>query len=320
MRSKVSIAFILLAGLVLMRCQGPSEPDTCPDLVDSDYALQFVLRGGVAGAYHKLVLNEDGTVEASTRGYLESGSAIWPAVSDSIPLPVREEWQHRLNEIGFFCLNDNYPPATIIMDGFSYELTVSSRGKVKTVSAEDRGGHPDALHELFWDLHYDLYLPVYQDSAKVGTLLIWQEYRVLPWPFTEQASLTDNVYTKYFFSEIDSTGEIARYLNDLYYPDGDYNKDINYLHLEGDYLYRFTMIDNGFKVNSAHPFQYWPQELNIHLSDITDEGVVVRDEVFRQVAALFIEPLYVNSIFVEVLTTEEVSAYHLRLLNGVAVD
>lgn len=306
----------LLAGIGFICC----EQYTCPDLVDSDYALEFILRGGVGGICSKLVLNEDGTVEASNREYLESGSAIWPAVSDSIPLQVREEWRHRLNDIGFFCLDDYYPPAEIIMDGFNYELAVVSCGKSKTVTAEDRGGHPAALHELFWDLFYDLYLPVYQDSAEVGTLLIWQEYRVLPCPFTEQAPLADNVYTEYVFSEIDSTGEIARYLNDLYYPDGDYNKDIHYLHLEGDYLYRFTMIDSGFKVNSAHPVQYWPQELNIHLSDITDEGVVVRDEVFRQVAALFIEPLYINSIFVEVLTTEEVSAYYLTLLNGMVVD
>ncbi|MFB0516912.1 MAG: hypothetical protein ACETWG_09980 [Candidatus Neomarinimicrobiota bacterium] len=301
------LSMVLLAGIGFICC----EQDTCPELVDSDYALQFVLRGGFAGVNQKLVLDEVGTIETYNSAYL---------VTDSISSEVREVWRHRLNDVGFFCLDDYYPPAEIIMDGFSYELTVSSRGKTKTVSAEDRGGHPAALRELFWDLHYDLYLPIYQDSAKVGTLLIWQEYGVLPWPFAEQAPLADNIYTEYFFSVIDTTGAIALYLNGLYYPDSGYNKDINYLHLEGDYLYRLTMIENGFKVNSAHPVRYWPLELNISLSEIPDEGLVIRNDIFRQVAALFIEPVYVNSIFVMSLATEVVSAYHLRLINGEVVD
>ena len=317
---RLHVIAIIGIGVILggLWCSGPAEPDTCPDLVDSDYTLQFILRGG--GVYHKLALNEDGTVEASARRYLDSGSAIWQVVSDSVSSQVRYVWLDRLNDIGFFCLDDYYPPATQWMDVSFYKLTVVSRGKTKTVTAEDRGGHPAALHELFWDLYYDLYVPVYRDSAKVGTLSIWQEYKVLPWPFTDVAPLTDNVYTEYFFSEIDSTGEIARYLSDLYSPDSNYNKDIGYLHLEGDYLYGIKMIDNGIKVLPPHPVRYWPEELGVSLGDIPAEGVIVRDEVFRQVKALFIEPLYVNSVFVESLTAEVLLAYHLILVNGVAVD
>lgn len=317
MHSKVWIGIAL--GFLLV---GGCDSNDCLETVDDDFEMQFILRGGIAGVHHRLVVYEDGKIETTDRAYLPygSGPSLELVVYDSLTTAEKAAWAGRLNEVGLFCLDNDYPPATVIMDGFDYELTVASHGQTITISAADKGGHPAALHELFWDLHYNLYVPTYQDSATVGTLLIWQEYSVQPWLLTEQAPLTDNVYTEYFFSEIDSTGEIARYLNDLYYPDGDYNKDIHYLHLEGDYLYRFTMIDNGFKVNSAHPVQYWPQELNIHLSDITDEGVVVRDDVFRQVAALFIEPLYVNSIFVMSLNTEVVSAYYLRLVNGEAVD
>ncbi len=310
-------SLVLLAGIGFMCC----EQFTCPDLVDSDYALEFILRGGFGGICSTLVLNKDGTVEASNRTHLESGSTIWPVVSDSIPLPIREEWQHRLNDVGFFCLDDDYPPATVIVDGFLYELTIESQGITKTVSAADMGGHPDKLHKLFWDLFYDLYLPVYQDSATVGTSLIQQKYMIQTWPFTEQASLANNVHTECLFSEIDSTGEIARYLNGLYYPDGECDQEANYLHLEGDYLYRFTMIVNeGFKINSAHLIRYWPEEFNIALSDIPVEGLAIRNELYKQVEALLIEPLYLNSIFIEALVTEDMVAYYVALVNGVNVD
>lgn len=295
----IALGFLLVGGCDFNDCQ---------ETVDDDFEMQFVLRGGFVGVYYKLVLDKAGSVEAHNGTFL---------VSDSVSAQVRKEWQDRLNDVDYFCLDNDYPPTTVIADGFDYELTVVSHGQTKTISAADEGGYPAALHELFWDLYYNLYVPTYQDSATVGTLFIWQEYSVQPWPFTEQAPLTDNVYTEYFFSEIDSTGEIARYLNDLYYPDGDYNKDIHYLLLAGDHLYRITMIEDGFKINSAHPVRYWPQELNVSLRAISDEGVIIYDDLFRQVKALLIEPLYLNSIFVESLTADEMTAYYLTLVNGV---
>ncbi len=321
MAMRKPLGFLLISFLLISNC----DRYECPKSVEANFSLQFDLAGGFAGEHHRLVVYEDGKIETTDRVYLPyGGEPLELMVYDSLTTAEKAAWAGRFNEAGLFCLDDSYHPAERIADGFWYELSVTSGGNAKTITASD-WAPPDQpayfkdLHGLFWELHYELYVPV-RDSANVGTLFNWQKYAVKPWPFTEQVPLTDNVYTEYLFSEIDSTGEIARYLNDLYYPDGDYNKDIHYLHLEGDYLYRFTMIDNGFKVNSAHPVQYWPQELNIHLSDITDEGVVVHNEVFRQVAALFIEPLYVNSIFVMSLNTEVVSAYYLRLVNGEAVD
>ena len=278
--------------------------------VYSGYTLEFTLTGGFAGAHNKLTLSEDGAVEASNGGFL---------VSAVVSQEIRALWLERLNDVGFFALDDDYPPAMVIMDGFYYELTVTSQGQTKIVTATDRGGHPDDLHELFWDLFYELFLPVYRDSAAAATVLIRQQYLLQTWPFISRAPLMGHIYTEYTFSEIDSTGEIERYLKALYYPGGTYHTEIRYLHQEGDFLYRFTMLDGGFKINSAHPVRNWPADLNLPLSDIPDEGVVVQGEAYQEIKALLIEPLFVNSIFIEGPAAEDVAAYYVAKRNGVCV-
>lgn len=297
--------FLLTLGLMVGCQEFPCTDQVCPD-----YTLEYVKSGGFGGVYHQLVLNEDGTVEARNKVYM---------VTAAITSEEREVWRERLNQVNFFNLDDDYLPEEPIADGFGYQLIVESEDQAKSVSVADGGAPPEDLFVLLGALYSDLYLPVYRDSATLGTVFS-TKYQVRPWPFTAVAALREQgLAESFYFDEIDSTGEIEDYLRALYSPDGDYVSDPYHLHQEDDSLYTLKLQANGFFIKSVHPIRYWPADLNIPLSDIIDEGVIVQAEVYQEVKALLIEPLFVNSIFIEAPANEYVVAYYVTLRNGMYV-
>ncbi len=299
------LLLILILGLVIC-CQDPQSADP----VDTGYYLEYSRVGGFGGFHDKLTLDTDGTVKATQKVY---------QVSAVVNQQIRDIWWERLIGVDFFNLDDEITLEDNVDDALFYGLTVEYQGISNSVSVTAGGVHPVGFYELVSDLYYELFVPIYRDSATLGTVFS-TKYQVRSWPFITGVALREHGPGEYFyFDEIDSTGEIEDYLRALYSPDGDYVSDIYHLHQEDDSLYILILRSDGFYIKSVHPVRYWPEDLGISLGDITDEGVVVEDVLYNQVKALLIEPLYINSIFIEAPAAEDVVAYYVTLRNGVYV-
>ena len=200
------LLLILILGLVIC-CQDPQSADP----VDTGYYLEYSRVGGFGGFHDKLTLDTDGTVKATQKVY---------QVSAVVNQQIRDIWWERLIGVDFFNLDDETTLEDNVVDVLFYGLTVEYQGISNSVSVTAGGVHPVGLYELVSDLYYELFVPIYRDSAEVATLLINERYIVKPWPFTSRAPLEGHVPGEYKYSEIDSTGEIESYMSKLFDPSG----------------------------------------------------------------------------------------------------
>lgn len=84
------------------------QPSQCLETVDADFSLEYTQYGGWIERA-TLVINADGSVEGRFLSYSGFGSVTTYKVRDSLSYLEKNEWGDRLNEIEFFCLEDDYP-------------------------------------------------------------------------------------------------------------------------------------------------------------------------------------------------------------------
>ena len=306
--------FLLAIGFIT-GCQDSQ----CLETVAADFSLEYTQYGGwIEGA--TLIMNEDGSVEGRFLGYSSFGSLSSYKVKDSLSSLEKSEWRDRLNEIKFFCLDDDYTEITPIPDYSKYEITVVSGGVKKTVSVISDGKYPANLIPdlliLFNDLYRGLFLPLC-DSAAVGTVILAREFIIREWPFSTELPLSGIETTV----EVTS-GPIRAYLDSLYHPGPEHNDlERNYLYLEADSLYRVSVGTIYFAIREVLWAEPWPSGLERLPDEIPVGGFVIRDDQFRELKGVLRGPDYGNyPIFTLIPPSEDVVAYELWLLVGEPLD
>ena len=295
--------------LLISACQ-PSE---CLETVDADFSLEYTQYGGWIERA-TLIINEDGSVEGRFLSYSSFDSISTYKVRDSLSTLEKSEWGDRLNEIDFFCLEDDYTKKSPIPDDDKYEISVVSGGVHKTVNVIPGGNYPaDLISDLlilFNDLYRDVFLPI-RDSASVGTVILARDFIIREWPFSAELPLSGLEAGVSLTS-----GTIRAYLDSLYHP-GPEHADLerNYLYLEGDSLYRVSVGTIYFSVREVLWAEAWPSGLDRLPSEIPVGGIVIRNDQFRELRSVLQGPDYGNyPVFTLIPPSENVVAYELWLL------
>lgn len=304
---------VALVGILWVGCTFQHE---CDQEVDTDFSLEYTRHGGWIGR-STLLVNKDGAAEAQFLGYRALDSLSLYYVTDTLSDIEKSEWADRLNEIGFFCLEDNYTDLTPIPDYNKYEITVVSGGVSKTVTVISDGNYPANLVPdlliLFEDLYNELYIPIL-DSATVGTLILAREFVVCRWPFTAELPLSGMGPYAIRYS---SSGQIGAYLDSLYHPGAGPDQDWTYLQLEEDTLYRLSVGTVYFSIRSIHWVEAWPQGLGILPADFPNESLVVRNDLFQELKGVVEDPAYSDyPVFIIPPLTDGIAAYELWLIKG----
>ena len=305
--------FLLAIGFIT-GCQDSQ----CLETVAADFSLEYTQYGGwIEGA--TLIMNEDGSVEGRFLGYSSFDSLSSYQVRDSLSYLEKSEWGDRLNQIEFFCLEDEYTKITPIPDYNKYEITVVSGGENKTVSVVSDGKYPANLIPdlliLFNDLYTDLFLSI-RDSASVGTVILAREFIIREWPFYAELPLSGIEAAV----EITS-GPIRAYLDSLYQPGPGSDLERKYLYLEGDSLYRVSVGTIYFSIREVLWAEAWPPGLERLPEEIPVGGFVIRDDQFQELKGVLQGPDYGNyAIFTLMPPSEDVVAYELWLLVGELLD
>ena len=194
-----------------------------------------------------------------------------------------------------------------------------SGGVHKTVKVIPGGNYPaDLISDLlilFNDLYRDLFLPI-RDSASVGTVILAREYIIREWPFSALlplAGLEAGVYLP--------SGPIRAYLDSLYHPGPGSDLERNYLYLEGDFLYKFSVGTLYFSTREVLWAEAWPSGLERLPGEIPVGGFVIRDHQFRELKGVLQGPDYGSyPVFTLIPPSEDVVAYELWLLVGEPLD
>lgn len=208
-------------------------------------------------------------------------------VTDDLTADHKSGWGQRLEDVGFFCLADNYSPAETVADGFSHSMTVNNRGRTHTVYVESGSNAPAELTELLWDIFNEIILAVYYDSTTIGTL-VSKKSPLLEWPFAEQAPLLAAAYA---FADVDSTGEIRTFLDSLYYPGGWRQNSTEYFFLNNSMVHTIGYWGGDeFGFRSGDSLYHWPKNIPITLGDIGDDGLVLKGDLYRQVRSIIGTP------------------------------
>jgi hypothetical protein len=309
--SQFLIIFLLLGALAC-------EDNDCPEGIDDDYSLSYSMYGGFAGASWELHIAHDGYLEVHNTFFGLGDEIESLVVADSLTSMQKAEWGQRIEDVGFNCLEENYPPINIVMDGFSHDLMVTTRGETKAVHIDANSNAPKSLEQLVWDLYYDIIHPVYHDSSTTGILFVRTIYNLLPWPFSDVVATGGA--GRHILSDIDITGEITRFLNDLYYPGGVYQWSTSYCFIDDYRIYTIGYSRGDyFTFHNRDSLHNWPENISFALADIEAGGMAMEGDLYQQVRSVIGTLPNIRTNFIDSEILADSLVYSIVLWPGVPI-
>lgn len=270
--------FLIFVNLVVfLSC---NKDSTSPISPSEPAIIEYRITGGIAGINENTIIDEAGFCELTHFKHSENFK-IQSQLSSQQLLNLKSKFAQTF----FFQLDEEYTPSQQIMDGFFYTIKYSTNSRSKTVKTQTEAGGPnisliEALHETNYYIH---------SNPDAVTLIIFQEYIIKEWPFSDILCLKDNIYNDIFFTEAQSHINIHDYLYSI-------KDDINdCLFYEENLLYDISLgwcgggdFDN-FEPREETEIRFWPENLGFDISDITEIGYVVEDDNLNSVLSIFQE-------------------------------
>ncbi len=301
------VLFSVFMSFVFLNCKEYSATE--PNIYEN-YNLVYNISGGFGGMNKTLWIFEDKEVKYTGRSY-----NIKSEMDDQSLLGIYELFV----ENDFFELDSLYMPDQQIMDGINVRLEFESATRSNSIYLSTHYINyvmsdttvKVKLRNIFGYL--DEYINTLTNSVDMGNVTIRSKAILEEWPFGDKISLSD-----YLNKSVGVDEEVFNFLKEKHQLDDNvkYFQDGLIYQLVGSGGYAFSYSDlDTFYINIYNPKEgmLWPLELK--LSDITDDGIVVEGDAYIMIKDTLNTSYYPRYFYDTAMETGEY-VYEIDLVTG----